>query len=65
MISKTTRFNENMLNIVFKGVVEATEEAILNAMLSSDGMMSYQGIYIKSLREYLALFSDLLINEKN
>ena len=37
-----------------------TEEAILNSMLSSDGVKSYNGKYYKSLNEYQDLFKDLL-----
>ena len=54
------RFSDDFINICFKAVVDATEEAILNSMLSSDGVKSYNGKYYKSLNEYQDLFKDLL-----
>ena len=59
-----TRFSDNNINQVFKAVVDATEEAVLNSLLYSNGVKSYDGTYIKSLNEYKPLFNDLLIAEK-
>ncbi len=57
------RFSDNYINQIFKAVVEATEEAVLNSLLYSKGVTSFNGVYYKSLMEYKDLFSDLLIKE--
>lgn len=56
------RFNDDNINIVFKAVLDATEEAILNSLLFSHHVVSYNGTHIKSLMEYKSLFDDLLCN---
>ena len=59
-IDKIERFSDSYINSVFKAVVDATEEAVLNSLLHSKGVTSYNGIYYKSLMEYSVLFEDLL-----
>lgn len=54
------RFSDNFINKAFKAVVDATEEAVLNSMFHADGIRSYNGIYYKSLTEYIDLYKDLL-----
>ena len=56
-----TRFYDSEINKAFKAVVDATEEAVLNSMLYSKGVRSFNGTYYKSLNEYKELFEDLLI----
>ena len=63
VIEAITRFSDNNINKVFKATVEATEEAILNSMLYSEGVKGFDGKYCKSLNEYKELFNDLLIKE--
>lgn len=60
-VSAIERFNDNFINCVFKAVVDATEEAIINSMLYAKEVKSYNGTVIKSLNEYENLFKDLLI----
>ena len=55
------RFSDHFINILFKAVVDATEEAVLNSMLNSTSETSYNGTHYKSLIEYKELFKDLLI----
>lgn len=62
-IDNITRFSDSYINQIFKATVEATEEAVLNSMLYSTGVKTYNGTYIKSLNEYKELFKDLLIEE--
>lgn len=57
------RFYDSNINMIFKAVVEATEEAVLNSMLYSTGVKSYNGTYYKSLMEYKELFKDCLIED--
>jgi D-aminopeptidase len=45
--------NENKINDVFRGVKEATEEAILNALICADTTEGRDGHIRKSLREYI------------
>jgi D-aminopeptidase len=59
-MDKVLRFSDNYINRVFKAVVEATEEAVLNSMLHASGKTSFDGTYYKSLMEYVDLFADLL-----
>ena len=59
-MDKVLRFSDNYINRVFKAVVEATEEAVLNSMLHASGKTSFDGTYYKSLMEYVDLFVDLL-----
>lgn len=54
------RFSDNYINTIFKATVEATEEAVINSMLHSEGKQSFNGTYYKSLNEYHELFKDLL-----
>ena len=60
-IESVTRFSDNYINKIFKATVEATEEAVLNSMLYSSGVISFNGTYYKSLNEYKFLFDDLLL----
>ena len=62
-IDNIERFSDNYINRIFQAVVDATEEAVLNSLLYSKGVKSYNGIYHKSLMEYKDLFDDLLIKE--
>lgn len=62
-VDQIERFSDNYINQVFKATVDATEEAVLNSMLYSNGTKTYNGNYIKSLNEYISLFEDLLIKE--
>lgn len=57
------RINDNYLNLAFKAVVDATEEAILNSMLYAKTTKSYTNKEFKSLCEYKKLFEDLLEND--
>lgn len=59
-IDNIIRFSDNYINRVFKAVVDATEEAVLNSMLHANGKTSFDGTYYKSLMEYIDLFDDLL-----
>lgn len=59
-IDNIMRFSDNYINRVFKAVVDATEEAVLNSMLHAKGKTAYNGTYYKSLMEYSDLFTDLL-----
>lgn len=61
-IDNVIRFNDSAINPVFKAVVDATEEAVLNSLLYSKGVKSFNGTYYKSLMDYKELFEDLLIN---
>lgn len=65
-IDEVLRFSDSFINPLFKAVVDATEEAVLNSMLYSTGETSYNGIYYKSLMEYKDLFKDLMVrNDEN
>ena len=59
-VDNVMRFSDNYINRVFKAVVDATEEAVLNSMLHANGKTSFDGTYYKSLMEYIDLFDDLL-----
>lgn len=59
-IEQIERFSDSYINKVFKAVVDATEEAVLNSMLYSSSVESYNGKRYKSLNEYKDLFFDLL-----
>ncbi len=59
-----TRFSDNFINLLFKATIEATEEAVLNSMLYSKGIQSFNGTYYRSLMDYKDLIADLLIDEK-
>ena len=56
------RYSDDYINPLFKAVVEATEEAVLNSMLNATSETSYNGKVYKSLNEYQELFKDLLEN---
>ena len=60
-----TRFSDNYINGLFQATVDATEEAVLNSMLYSTGVKSFNGTYYKSLMEYKEVFQDLLVEEEN
>jgi len=60
-VENIERFSDNYINKMFKAVVDATEEAVLNSLLYSTGTKSFNGTYYKSLMEYKDLFDDLLI----
>ena len=62
-IETVLRMSDNVINAAFKATVDATEEAILNSMLFSKGVKSFNGTYYKSLNEYKELFKELLIEE--
>ena len=55
--------NEDYINILFRAVVEATEEAILNSMLYSDKLKGYIKT-VDSINDYKDLFEDLLIKNE-
>lgn len=57
-IEQIERFSDDFINNLFKAVVEATEEAVLNSMLYAQGEFSYNGTYYKSLNEYSELFKE-------
>ena len=59
-ISSVLRFNDNYINKVFKAVVDATEEAVLNSMLYAKETKSYNNVIYKSLNEYKCLFEEQL-----
>ena len=59
-IEEISRFSDDYINSIFKAVVDATEEAVLNSMLYSSDETSFKGDYIKSLNHYNELFNDLL-----
>lgn len=49
-------FNENHINVVFRGVVEATEEAVLNSMICAETTIGRDGNIRRSLKEYESFF---------
>lgn len=59
-VEQIERFSDDFINVFFKAVVDATEEAILNSMLYSSGCYSYNGTYYRSLNEYEELYKELL-----
>ncbi|MBQ7860366.1 MAG: P1 family peptidase [Faecalibacterium sp.] len=48
-----TQLNEGLINRAFRAAAEAAEEAVLNAMVSADGVTGKDGVYRPSLREFL------------
>ena len=44
---------EDLLDIAFRAAAEATEEAVLNSMITADTTVGYQGDVVYSLREFL------------
>lgn len=61
---KILRFSDSYINIVFKTVVDATEEAVLNSMFYATKVKGYNNITYKTLDEYINLYKDLLIDNK-
>lgn len=61
-ITKRLAFHDSHINTVFRAVVEATEEAILNAMLTSPRIKGFLG-EVPSLLEYQSYFQDLLVKK--
>ena len=59
-IINTQSYNDQYINKVFKAVVDATEEAVLNSIFNAKEKISYNGKVIKSINEYQDLFEDLL-----
>lgn len=55
--------NENYMNILFRAVVEATEEAILNSMLYSNKLKGFLKT-VDSINDYKEFFEDLLIKNE-
>lgn len=49
--------NENKMNLIFRAVAEATEEAVLNSMLMSSPTVERNGDAIRSLNEFTCLFN--------
>ncbi|WP_105619826.1 DmpA family aminopeptidase [Vallitalea okinawensis] len=45
--------HENYMDYVFRGVKEATEESVLNALVTSDAMVDRKGIQRESLSQYM------------
>lgn len=48
-----TILNENELNLAFRAVIEAEEEAVLNSMVAADTVTGYSGETRHSIRPYL------------
>lgn len=51
---------ESYLNLLFRAAAEATEEAILNSLITAEGSVGRKGHYLVSLQEYLHLLSGCL-----
>jgi len=49
-------FNENNMDMVFRAVVEAAEEAVLNSMICSEPTRGRDGNMRHSLKEYTSFF---------
>lgn len=47
-----TRFKESALESVFRAMAEATEESILNALMTSSKVVGYQGHVRRALKDY-------------
>lgn len=52
------RIREEKLNIPFRAVVEATEEAILNSMVTANEVCGYLGNKRHSLKDYMELYKE-------
>jgi D-aminopeptidase len=52
---------DEYIDTVFRGVVEAVEEAVLNSLLFNFSVKSYKGKIKDSINEYLEAIDDLLI----
>lgn len=60
--------HDSFIDKVFRAVVEATEEAILNSLLFNEPVKSYKGEMKNTINEYIEAIDDLLITrlqEKN
>jgi len=57
--------HDNNLNIVFRAVVEATEESIINSLLSAKAIVGYKNNSYRALNEHHELFKNLLIGNTN
>lgn len=55
-------FNENHINIAFRAVVEATEEAVLNSMICAETTKGRDGNARHSLKEYASFLYTLIGN---
>ena len=51
-------FNENKIDIIFRAVVEGTEEAILNSMINAKETIGYKGHSRSSLTDYMYLLNN-------
>lgn len=54
---KIDMFNENNIDIVFRAVVEATEESVLNSMLSAEFTKGFKNHTRACLRDYMYLLN--------
>ncbi len=50
-------FNENEINLPFRAVVEATEEAVLNSMIRAEQVTGRDGNTRRSLAEFAQMFT--------
>lgn len=55
--------HDSYIDKVFRGVVEATEEAVLNSLLFNKALRSYKGELKNSINEYIEVIDDLLITK--
>jgi len=53
ILETITRFKESALETVFRAMSEATEESILNALITSNRVEGYQGHVRRALKDYL------------
>lgn len=56
VLTSLSMLNEDHINLVFRAVAEATEEAVLNSMITADPVEGRDGNYRHSLAEYGDLF---------
>lgn len=52
-VRKQSILREDLLELPFRAVAEATEEAVLNSMVAANTTVGYQGDIVYSLREFL------------
>ncbi len=57
--------NESYIDLAFRGVAEAVEEAILNSLFTSETVTGYQGTTIHSIRDYIQIRDGLLVRKVN
>lgn len=57
-----TALSDSYMDRVFRGAVEAVEEAVLNSMTAADAVTGYSGTVRRSLREFLP---DVLMEESD